>query len=333
MIPTLPGASLTTQTVAGLRLLKEGSRLFIEASTLPAKIPSLIVGEQVTARVADQLDNGQLAVLIKNGLFNLKLPQGMQVQGDTLNLRVASLSPAVTFALVDGAADTPTTDGSVQVKLSSASQYLTDLLANAKSDTTTKTVQLDASKEPPAKLAEHLKQGVTQSGLFYESHVQDWMDGRKPLDDVRSEPQNKLGQLLADPAPSTSRPAVQELGNLVQRQLDTLENRQVVLQGMAWPGQPVQVQIQPDETEADGSHSGSDALPAWSTQLSLNLPSLGGMNARIRLVGQTVQVSFVAEESQAGRLIETNMARLQSGMESAGLTLASLVVKHDEAPS
>ncbi|WP_230369477.1 flagellar hook-length control protein FliK [Paludibacterium denitrificans] len=57
------------------------------------------------------------------------------------------------------------------------------------------------------------------------------------------------------------------------------------------------------------------------------------MNARIRLVGQTVQVSFVAEESQAGRLIETNMARLQSGMESAGLTLASLVVKHDEAPS
>jgi hypothetical protein len=345
MIPSLPPASTTgtlaPQTVSSVRLLLEGGRALLDASVLPAKLPPLMLGEQVDAQVVDSKDNGQqLSVLIKNSLFNLIVPQGMTVSGNTLSLKVATLSPTLSFALQEQSKELPQ-DGSVEVQLSPASKYLTGMLQTSKPGLPAADLSLDAATQTPANLAQNLKNNVSQSGLFYESHLKEWLDGRHNLSQVQQEPQSRLLSKLNDDLASNSssnnvssgsalsaRTVVPELANLVQRQLDIVENQQLQLNGYAWPGQPMQLQIQQEETQERTGSLGADEAGVWSTSLSLSLPALGGLSARVRLVGQSVQVSFVAEEDEAGGLIQQHAAQLQSGMEAAGLTLANLMVKH-----
>ncbi|MBV8679159.1 MAG: flagellar hook-length control protein FliK [Aquitalea sp.] len=347
MIPSLPptvGGALAPQTVSSVRLLLEGGRALLDASVLPSRMPPLMLGEQVDAQVVASTDNGQqLSVLIKNSLFNLVVPQGMTVSGDTLSLKVATLSPTLSFALQEQSKDAPA-DGSVEVQLSSASKYLTGILQTSKPGLPTADLSLDAAKQAPANLAQDLKDNVSQSGLFYESHLKEWLDGRHSLTQVQQEPQSrllsKLNEDMANHAAASSsssnasstafnpRTVAPELANLVQRQLDIVENQQLQLNGYAWPGQPMQLQIQQEKTEERRGSLGADDAAVWSTSLSLNLPALGGLSARVRLVGQNVQVSFLAEEDEASGLIQQHAAQLQSGMEAAGLTLANLMVKH-----
>ncbi|OHX12823.1 flagellar hook-length control protein FliK [Chromobacterium sphagni] len=342
MIPSLPNAVATTtqgaQSLNQLRTSVDGARL-LEALVQPSKPPSLMVGELLTAKVADQLGNNQLAVLIKNGLFTLSLPPGVNPSGDTLNLKVVSLEPALTFALQDGGKDAPPPqDSSVAVKLSQASRYLTTLLSSGESAAPSKPLQLDAAEHPPAQLARQLQQDVKQSGLFYESHLKDFSNGLHPLEQLKQEPQAKLTLTLqaldegskSSQSQAQTKPQLQELGGLVQRQLDGLENRAVQFQGLAWPGQPMQLQIEQEQLQNERRGDGQEEIPVWNTSLSLELPALGGMAVRVRLVGQAVQVSFSADEGDTGQRIQQNAARLQSGMAAAGLTLASLVVNQNE---
>lgn len=398
MIPSLPPnlsnplgpqstAPQSPQTVSPLRLLSEGDRALLDATILPAKLPPLVLGEQVSARIAEQLGNNQVAVLIKNALFTLTLPPGLQLKSDNLNLRVTSLKPGVTFALSDSEQAGEHTDASVEVALSPASRYLTRLLSSASQDDAggagtqsgksgvaadqklpsgaatdpnakmatdaaslkaydsagaggskllsmldshaSSPVTLDAKQQQPEQVAQHLKQGVEGSGLFYESHLKAWDQGKLPLSQLQQEPQAKVGQALAQGTESTQgRAALPELGTLVQRQLNTLETQQVPLQGFAWPGQPMQMLIEQEKTDERQAHGDSDAQ-AWSTQLSLSLPVLGGLSARLRMVGKAVQVSFVTEEQETEGLIQKNSQRLEDGLAAAGLSLATLSVKHE----
>ena len=348
MIPSLPipaaTGTLAPQTVSSVRLLLEGGRALLDASVVPAKLPPLMLGEQVSAQVVDSKDNGQqLSVLIKNSLFNLIVPQGMTVSGNTLSLKVATLAPTLSFALQEQTTEAAQ-DGSVDVQLSPASKYLTGMLQTSKPSLPAADLTLDAAKQPPADVAQTLKNNVSQSGLFYESHLKEWLDGRHNLSQVQQEPQSrllsKLNEGLASndsrsntttSSASTSlspRTVAPELANLVQRQLDIVENQQLQLNGYAWPGQPMQLQIQQEHTNERTGSLGADEMGVWSTSLSLKLPALGGVAARVRLVGQNVQVSFVAEENEASGLIQQHAEQLQSGMAAAGLTLANLVVKN-----
>jgi hypothetical protein len=98
--------TLAPQTVSSVRLLLEGGRALLDASVVPAKLPPLMLGEQVSAQVVDSKDNGQqLSVLIKNSLFNLIVPQGMTVSGNNLSLKVATLAPTLSFALQEQATE------------------------------------------------------------------------------------------------------------------------------------------------------------------------------------------------------------------------------------
>ncbi|BBF83696.1 hypothetical protein DLM_0008 [Aquitalea magnusonii] len=343
MIPSLPPTSasgtLAPQTVSSVRLLLEGGKALLDASTLPARLPPLMLGEQVEAQVVDSKNNGQqLSVLIKNSLFNLDVPQGMTISGNTLSLKVATLAPTLSFALQEQATEAAQ-DGSVEVQLSPASKYLTGMLQTSKPSLPATDVSLNAASQPPATTAQQLKSNVSQSGLFYESHLKEWLDGRHPLSQVQQEPQSRLLSKLNDEMASSAsanagshalspRTVAPELANLVQRQLDIVENQQLQLNGYAWPGQPMQMQIQQEHTNERTGSLGADEVGVWSTSLSLNLPALGGLSARVRLVGQSVQVSFVAEEDEASGLIQQYASQLQSGMEAAGLTLANLAVKN-----
>jgi hypothetical protein len=386
--PNISSPLSTPQSVSPLRLLTEGGGSQLSAATLPQKIPPLVLGEQVSARIAEQLSNNQVAVLIKSALFTLTLPPGLLLSGDTLNLKVASLRPSLTFTLTNSEQSAEAKDSSLEVELSPASRYLTSLLSAAQQDSAGeaggdgggqsglssgqsgaalgvlgpdgrltsgamalpmtetpggantgklltqlnaplgKPLVLNAQHETTAELAGSLKQGVGTSGLFYESHLRAFEQGKMTIEQLQQEPQAKIGQALAQD-PRANNTALTELGSVVQRQLNTLEAQQVPLQVMAWPGQPVQVVIEQEKSDERRAQGETDAQ-TWSTHLSLNLPVLGGLSARVRMVGSAVQLSFTTEESAAGDLIEQNTPRLEASMASAGLTLATLSVKHEE---
>lgn len=359
----LSGAQTTpagTQAAGAVRQQPPSADRVLEASNLPARLPDLAVGEDVTARMVEQIDNRRFVALIKNGLFTLTLPPDTQLPGDTIKLTVASLAPSLTFTLSESAQEGQTAESSAQVQLSRSAQYLTTLLTasqdpdSATLGTTTPQLStpllLTDSPTQPAKLAEGLAHAVNKSGVFYESHVKSWAEGRLPLQQLKEEPQARLLEALqtrealqssaatldnalqsdaSNPSNRLLSAAAPQLGQLVQRQLDALENRTLFLQATAWLGQPVTMTIQEEQvTERDAQEKAPER--AWTTRLALDLPQLGSVNVNLRLVNGTVQVDFRPRDQATSQLIRDHGGRLTSGMSAAGLNLAQLTVQHGE---
>ncbi|AXL52237.1 flagellar hook-length control protein FliK [Paraburkholderia caffeinilytica] len=64
--------------------------------------------------------------------------------------------------------------------------------ANPNTASTTATANVAAAQVPVAALAAALEQTVGESGLFYESHLAQWLAGQRPPDALAGEAQNKL---------------------------------------------------------------------------------------------------------------------------------------------
>lgn len=325
-----------TALAANLRLAAEQAGVDLHTLQQPAsKLPPFQNGEWVMAKVAERLPDGSAVVLIKNAAFTLQAPNGDQpLRADPLLLRVRGTEPVIQFRQVD-LPNELLDDKSAAVSLSTGSRYLSGLLGNS-----TPTVDAAVAKAQAPLLADpsspathsenQLKQTVEKSGVFYEAHQKAWVNGRLSLDELKQEPQARLAANLELAKTDTAgKPQhLPEMGQLVQRQLDTLEQRQFVFNGQAWPGQNVQWQINP-ETVDEREGNGSEELRAWNTKLSLQLPALGGLGARLRMVGSQVQLVFDAQNEQAAALIESHREQLAGSMEAAGLMLASLQVKHE----
>ncbi|MDE1181208.1 flagellar hook-length control protein FliK [Paraburkholderia sp.] len=64
--------------------------------------------------------------------------------------------------------------------------------ATSSSTATTGTASVGATHVPVAQLAAALERTVADSGLFYESHLAQWLSGQRSPVDLASEPQNRL---------------------------------------------------------------------------------------------------------------------------------------------
>lgn len=213
-------------------------------------------------------------------------------------------------------------------------------------------------------MAQALRLLVSGSGAFYESHLAQWVNGQRPLADIQAEPQARLElprallSLLtqqhaeAENEPVSDRyaslraalrgPDEQEatatrhqnantaLGQLVARQLDTLEHRQLLVQGTAWPEQGFELLVEEephaDEREAEG---GSAQPGSWTGRLALNLPHLGPVEARIRLTGSGVQIRMDALSPASAAQLAAHRNQLAGQLDSGGLTLIQYSVNRD----
>lgn len=215
---------------------------------------------------------------------------------------------------------------------------------------------------PPetAQFAALLKDAVGKSGLFYEAHQAQWAAGEKPLTDLLHEPQAKLSeprafnnaQTIAGsgvPAESaqqakagsvnqraphsaallenkSTEPVHPQTAPLVQQQLDVLDTRQLVWQGQVWPGQDLRWQI--EERAAQGGEA--EVAREWQTQLDLQLPHLGAVNALLKISPQGgIQIALTAASPEIAQTLKTASAALNQNFESAGLQLTRLEVSSD----
>ncbi|BEG73231.1 flagellar hook-length control protein FliK [Achromobacter xylosoxidans] len=210
-----------------------------------------------------------------------------------------------------------------------------------------------ATGAPSARiLGQALRAALQTSGLFYESHLTDLVFGRSNPSQLQQEPQARLtrsgvptdadtarpraepqagGGRAGDPAaapgnanaPAPGTPVSgihQDLTLLVRQQLDVLANQALTWQGEAWPGTPMEWEVERDPYGGDPE----SALPTWATRLKLDLPRLGLVDARLNLAGDQIVLQLVAPHSAAE--INDSSDQLRSRLLAAGLTLSHLVV-------
>ncbi|MGY6273545.1 flagellar hook-length control protein FliK [Achromobacter denitrificans] len=212
--------------------------------------------------------------------------------------------------------------------------------------------QLAASGPSARALGQSLRQALQTSGLFYESHLTDMVYGRTNPAQLRNEPQAGMDRNAAQtPAPARARaespasarsggetsstssasspsPAPgtpvsgihQDLTVLVRQQLDVLANQALTWQGEAWPGTPMEWEV---EREPYGGDPDS-AIPTWATRLKLDLPRLGLVDARLNLAGDQLVLQLIAPHSASE--IDDASGTLRSRLLAAGLTLSNLSV-------
>src|SRR5689334_18215236 len=231
-------------------------------------------GDQMSARIEAALPGGRFHVRVDDLLLEMNLPDGFKA-GDRVELQFVSREPRPSFIL-----NSEPAPARAQVQQSGAGRALGEILKSVEPEKQTQAATVKAaapllpspSTEAP-KLAEALSKALSTSGVFYESHQSQWVQGQRPVQDLLSEPQGKLSPALRGDAQGTLNAAdstaadkleaksLSVSGNVssaeasasdrsaasatpvhpdalpqVRSQLHALETQQLVWQGQLWPG-------------------------------------------------------------------------------------------------
>ena len=181
-------------------LIKTSAPPLIEVAESPVASPQWQPGQRLPAFVMASLPNGRFQVQVQDQTLDLNLPSNTQ-PGDTLELTFVASSPRLTFALTpELARSLPANSG---VSLSDAAKFLGGLLQKAGNESSgampvrQAVPMLSGAPDDIPRFAQALRQAVSQSGLFYESHQVQWLSGERSLATLLQEPQGKLSPLLA----------------------------------------------------------------------------------------------------------------------------------------
>lgn len=304
----------------------------------------LALGQKVIGQVLSQ-SRGISLVLIEGQSVAMRLPAPV-TSGDTLKLSFAGHMPQPVFLL-----EPPETAAGNRPQLSQTARMLSDIMQRvperALPTLTPPGPLLEQPTANAAALALVLRTALVRSGLFYESHLANWVGGEDNLDGLMQEPQNRLAMMeAARPAVSpgsalalsnTSEAAEQRPANplhvLLTQQLQVLESPHLVWKGELWPGQPLEWQLRQGEDPAlnqDGASAASEAEAGWTSEIRLTLPQLGTLTLHIRLdARQAFSITVVPEEAGIEPLLRQNQSHLLNQLSEAGCAVNTLTVKHD----
>lgn len=325
---------------------------------IPADLPEMQRGQAFTAQIREALPNNSYRALVAGRLLTLQLPEGAKA-GDELELVVLDRSGKVIIARqleggnarAGGAAPSPY----AFAKFSAAARLIGQLLpADGEAPPP---AQLNRGQpllgQPPAAqnaaalLAPALGKAVAQSGLFYEAHQAQWIDGKLPLARLLQEPQGRHTPSAPPAAPEAARddarlrpvavaqqPVPDDLRPLVQQQLEAAATHRMVWHGEIWPRQSLEWQIEWDrERDGDGSNEAEEDT-RWRTALSLTMPQLGRIDAALQFSPQGVRIALAASSASGAAALCSGVPALAAALAAAGVPLGGVTVKFaDEHPA
>ena len=270
--------------------------------------------------------------------------------GAAENVRIGALARAIAMALAPASAAAVRPAGSAAPAGVSGNAPL-DILP------------VDASVDQPARFAQAIGDAVRHSGASYEARLKDWVEGRQTLEQVRSEgratpystvrtahlagapsmPQSPTAGILEATRTPVAVPPVEQAGmparmtetmhqQITAAQIRCVETGDIRFAFQAWPGQHCELVLHPHEQPPGGRHGESVDAPDASSgdsTLTLDLPHLGALRARVHTSNSDVRIMLSANPAAAGQLSRATAA-LAYGMGIAGLKLNSVVV-HDPA--
>lgn len=182
----------------GIRLRLQGDGQVLQplqhVLEIPADLPELRPGQTFTARIQEALPENTYKALVAGKSLTLSLPEGAQT-GDTLELVVIDRSARAVFAQRADPEATPQGPSTQPAPTLSQAARLIGSLLPAEGEAPAP-VPLNRGQPllpaPPADakvLAPALALAVRHSGLFYEAHQVQWVEGRLPLAQLLEEPQ------------------------------------------------------------------------------------------------------------------------------------------------
>ena len=257
----------------------------------------------------------------QQGLTNIVTRDNQLEEGDAKNAAPSQLAPE-----------------STKTSLSSAGKLVDALLHASEESDLPSAIKpgspLVANPNNTPQLAGALRDSVALSGAFYESHVAEWADGKRPMTELLKEPQAQLGQQTQSGVSSllnTTDPANTQLGQLINLQLNALEQQRVVWHGEVWPGQQMEWEINRDSPDQQQQNTLEDEhAPSWHSVVRFNFEHLGSVSASIRLIGQQIHMQVRTDNDVTVAALRANGSMLADSMEAAGSSLDSLIVKRDE---
>ncbi len=315
------------------------------------------LGQKLQGTVQAQIAPNVFKVSVSGQLVQMELPSSIR-SGDTVALQVIALQPRLTFSMVNSAnpLSTPEQLGATARMLSSLSQQAPEK-AYVRS---AQNVPLWEAPQPPdsKQLAGLLQEALSNSGLFYESHQAEWLGGARSTVQLMNEPQNQAPeQAKAVMAGNTASKTVATVNDnvntaviagrtagtntanplntggttpgipdhlqpLVQQQLNVLETRQMMWQGNIWPGQEMQWEVH----EQTPQNPAMEVQRQWVTQIQMDLPNLGVVEATLRLNSAGLSLTLNADTPQTRTVLGNASTQLVSTLSNAGIPVLSAQV-------
>lgn len=359
LIPPDAGVRMRMQTDASLQPVQP-------ARAITPDLPDLQPGQQFSARIVENLADNLYRALVAGRTLTLQLPEGAN-PGDSLELVVVDRSAKALIAQrVEGQANPATlaAEPYKHAEISRAGQMISRLLLSdgetpQPAPLTRGQPLLTQAPTSAADLAPNLAKAVSQSGLFYEAHQAEWIAGRRPVETLKAEPQAQFPNAVASAprtvatppisSPPTTVPAnlsadtqgnsgvnagnpaqsvPETLRPIVQQQLDAVATQRLVWHGEVWPGQTLDWQIERDRIDEREATSAGDQEARWNTTMRLTMPRLGTIEASLSLSGNTLRLNLGTDSEIAAADLRTRSAELLQTLESAGIFLRSIDVKH-----
>lgn len=187
------------------------------------RLDRIAIGRELQATVDNMLDDGTYLVRIADANARMALPVGTRV-GDQLSMVFIAREPRPTFLLNQSGGSAPATLSSTALLIDHALHAAADADAVTGSQPLLPSAQADA-----ARIADALRNQLASSGLFYESHLQEWVNGRRSAEQLAQEPQAGFGrQPSADGGELAHLPgSLRELGEGVNKLLDLMRDARI----------------------------------------------------------------------------------------------------------
>ncbi len=280
---------------------------------LNARATQLVKGQEYIAQVVSKLDDKAYLIKVDNTVLKMELGNAAQA-GQTLVLRYVQDRPVPTFLL----APTPnkSTDGSLQLSPAAnlIGQYLKQAEKAGVSNRHEATATVTLSPKNPQIVAQDLRQTISRSGLFYESHLNEMVQGTRTVAAVMQEPQNQN---------------VSQIAHLMTQQLAMLENQRLSWHGEVWPGQKMDWDVylhdrqQSEKNEQEATDLNTIKDRPITSELTLNFPNLGKVTAKLNLVDGHMRISILAEQAD---VLKAQTENLSHAIINSGLQLDALTV-------
>ncbi len=316
-----------------------------------AQIPGQEVRGEVLARLADDA----YLVKIAGTVFAMEIPLHLE-PGSSLQLTCRCSQPRPTFTMRCSA------DDAASVSLSSTAALLTRTCATGEASRTNASqfaprILLQGNTPPdPRVLATALRDAISFSGLFYESHLLQWYLGEIPLSSIMREVRAGLPRQIRhdhekaaegsgsgesgvnadktendalsaqvsnhDSSEEVSAFSSQKDMQLVREQLDLLLSGTFSWRGEAMAGHEMEWQV---ERDPDGENSG--AAQSWETSISVRLPNLGHICAVLSFSPEGIECTVQSELPETAALLEKEAEILRDRLDKSGIRLKGMVIE------
>lgn len=298
------------------------------------RVNQLVKGQDYYAHVLSKLDQKTFQVEVGGAIVQMEMNPSLNV-GQTILMKYVQDSPHPTFlmsssqqlgeetvALKYGLPISEPLSIPIETKaeLSQAANIIEQYLSEAKNQGVGS--EYEASRvitnTPglPAVVANDLKQALSKTGLFYESHLVDSIEGNRSLSEIRQEPQNQSEKTIP---------------SIVSQQLNIIETQSLSWHGEVWPGQMMQwgIHVVDDDKSNHGkSGSGSrDDNSFVSSEFTLHLPNLGKVSAKIILMNGRMKINILADEHQTIQTLKNKSPVLFKAITQNGQNVDSLSVE------